>query len=134
MDDAKMWNTKWCVKTATLSIYCYHRRAAAGSVQHRSRCAGLSAEKTGGAGGRLRCRRRCRYRRLQSDLFGEFNLESSAVTQARLQVVDNLNKRYGKGTLHFAAEDLSRAWEPKHDLRSPRYTSDWQELPIAIIK
>lgn len=73
-------------------------------------------------------------RYLQSDLFGEFNLASSAITQSRLQAVDSLNKRYGKGTLYFAAEDLSRTWEPKHDLRSPRYTSNWQELPIAIIK
>lgn len=73
-------------------------------------------------------------RYLQSDLFGKFDLESAAVTQSKLQAIDSLNKRYGKRTLHFAAEDLSITWQPKHDLRSPRYTSDWQELPIAIIK
>ena len=73
-------------------------------------------------------------RYLQSDIFGQFDLKSATVTQSKLQAIDNLNKRYGKRTLHFAAEDLSSTWQPKHDLRSPRYTSDWQELPIAIIK
>lgn len=73
-------------------------------------------------------------RYLQSDLFGQFDLKSASVTQSKLQAIDSLNRRYGKRTLHFAAEDLNSTWQPKHDLRSPRYTSDWQELPIAIIK
>ncbi len=73
-------------------------------------------------------------RYLQADMFGQFDLKSATTTQSKLQAIDNLNQRYGKRTLHFAAEDLSSTWQPKHDLRSPRYTSDWQELPIAIIK
>lgn len=70
-------------------------------------------------------------RRFQPDLFGRTNLRASQRAQARLQVVDALNSRYGRGTLHYAAEDLSRRWQPKHRLRSRRYTTDWQELPVA---
>jgi len=68
-------------------------------------------------------------RHLQSDLFDNTNLTELQASQARMQAVDALNDRYGKGTLRFAAEDLSHAWEPKHALRSPRYTTQWQELP-----
>jgi hypothetical protein len=31
--------------------------------------------------------------------------------------------------VRYAAEDLSQAWEPKHVYRSPRFTTQWQELP-----
>lgn len=67
---------------------------------------------------------------LQPDLFGEVNLATAHTSQARMAAVDSLNGRYGKGTLRFAAEDLSQAWKPKHALGSPRYTTQWQELPI----
>lgn len=44
--------------------------------------------------------------------------------------VDALNARYGLGTVWHAAEDKSRAsWQSKHALRSPRYTTNWLELP-----
>jgi DNA polymerase V len=44
--------------------------------------------------------------------------------------VDALNARYGMGTVWHAAEDKSRAhWQSKHALRSPRYTTNWTELP-----
>lgn len=44
--------------------------------------------------------------------------------------VDELNARYGLGTVWHAAEDKSRAqWQSKHTLRSPRYTTNWTELP-----
>lgn len=44
--------------------------------------------------------------------------------------VDALNARYGQGTVWHAAEDKSHAaWQSKHALRSPRYTTNWVELP-----
>ncbi len=70
---------------------------------------------------------------IQTDIFGDVNLEQNQNSQARLQTFDAINRRYGKSTIRFAAEDLSRAWEPKHQLRSSRYTTNWQELPIARI-
>ncbi len=68
--------------------------------------------------------------RLQPDLFGDINLHSVQVTHARSHALDIINNRYGAGTLHYAAEDLSQAWQPRQQLRSPRYTTDWSELPL----
>ena len=48
--------------------------------------------------------------------------------------VDALNARYGQGTVWHAAEDKSHAaWQSKHALRSPRYTTNWAELPRVSI-
>ena len=49
-----------------------------------------------------------------------------------MQSVDELNKRYGLGTVWHAAEDKSHAgWQSKHARRSQRYTTSWSELPIV---
>ncbi|HVW23595.1 MAG TPA: Y-family DNA polymerase [Candidatus Saccharimonadales bacterium] len=50
--------------------------------------------------------------------------------QAKLAAMDALNDRYGRGTLRYAAEDLSQAWLPKKAHRSQHYTSSWDELPL----
>lgn len=44
--------------------------------------------------------------------------------------VDSLNKKYGLGTVWYAAEDKKHAsWQSKQALRSPAYTTRWEELP-----
>lgn len=70
---------------------------------------------------------------LQTDLLGMVNVPEHDRAQQRMQAIDNLNARYGKRKLHFAAEDLANTWEPKHKLRTPRYTSTWRELPVVRI-
>ncbi|MEK7059737.1 MAG: Y-family DNA polymerase [Patescibacteria group bacterium] len=66
---------------------------------------------------------------LQPDLFGSIDLADHRASQARLQALDTINSRYGQHTVHYAAEDLSSTWRPKRELRSPHYTTDWNELP-----
>lgn len=68
---------------------------------------------------------------LQTDLLGEFNLAQHSKSSARTTALDNLNSRFGRRTIHYAAEDLAQAWEPRRKLRSPRYTTNWQELPAV---
>lgn len=70
-------------------------------------------------------------RMLQTDLWGEVDPAAVETGQARLQALDAINRRYGKRTLRYAAEDLSEAWHPRQQLRSPRYTTEWDELPVA---
>ncbi len=70
---------------------------------------------------------------LQTDLFNDAGLAKAQVGQARLQAFDAINAQYGKGIIRYAAEDLSHSWEPKQQLRSPRYTTNWLELPVACI-
>lgn len=71
---------------------------------------------------------------LQLDLLGTVDHAGSDRARARLQAFDAINARYGRTTLRFAAEDLSQRWEPKHQLRSPRYTTQWDELPVAAMR
>jgi DNA polymerase V len=71
--------------------------------------------------------------KLQTDLLGQVDVAMAESSSQRLKAVDSINARYGKTTIRYAAEDLSDAWQPKHNLRSPRYTTNWQELPIARI-
>lgn len=68
---------------------------------------------------------------LQPDLFGDTDLLNVQTTQSRSRALDSINSRYGPGTLYYAAEDLSQAWQPRRQLRSPRYTTNWQELPLV---
>jgi DNA polymerase V len=69
----------------------------------------------------------------QLDLFGKVNVAAHDREQARMAAVDHLNDRYGKGHLIYAAERLSSAWRPRHNLGSPRYTSAWDDLPEARV-
>ncbi|HEX5744039.1 MAG TPA: Y-family DNA polymerase [Candidatus Saccharimonadales bacterium] len=66
----------------------------------------------------------------QADLWGDSDPSASRAAQDRLQALDSINDRYGKRTLRYAAEDLSQAWHPRQRLRSPRYTTEWDELPV----
>ncbi len=68
---------------------------------------------------------------VQVDLFGEVQPEHEAASWARMQALDSLNNRYGRKTVHYAAEDLGKKWRPIYKLRSPRYTSRWSELPTV---
>ena len=70
---------------------------------------------------------------IQTDLFGTVNLINHARSTTRMNIMDSVNNRYGGRHLRFAAEDLSQSWRPKRALKSPRYTSSWQELPEVQI-
>ena len=68
---------------------------------------------------------------LQVDLFDRVRTKAHDSSRARMEAIDAINNRFGRGRIHFASEDLSARWEPKHQLRSPHYVSRWDELPVA---
>ncbi|HUC89358.1 MAG TPA: Y-family DNA polymerase [Patescibacteria group bacterium] len=70
---------------------------------------------------------------LQTDLFGKVDGAKHDTSQARMQAIDRINKRHGKGKIYYASQDLSKSWQPKQQIRSPRYVSSWDELPEAHI-
>lgn len=70
---------------------------------------------------------------LQLDLLGTVRASAHDASQARMAALDAINVRFGSHTIHYAAEDLSRSWQPKRGARSPRYVSSWDELPEAYI-
>jgi DNA polymerase V len=48
-----------------------------------------------------------------------------------MEVIDSLNRRYGSGTIRFASEGMRQEWKMRSDLRSPRYTTRWDELLVV---
>lgn len=70
---------------------------------------------------------------LQTDILGFVDTAKHDQRSARMAAIDAINNHYGKGKIHYAAEDLSKSWQPKHQIRSPHYLSDWDELPVARI-
>ena len=70
---------------------------------------------------------------LQTDLFGQVDTGAHGRSAARMRAVDHINARHGRGHIYYAAEDLSKSWQPKQRIRSPRYLSSWDELPEAHI-
>lgn len=70
---------------------------------------------------------------LQTDLLGCVDPQVHSKNRQRMSALDNVNKRYGKHTVHYASEDLGNAWQPKHQIGVPRYTTRWDELPIIYV-
>ena len=48
-----------------------------------------------------------------------------------MAVMDAINRTWGRGTLRSAAAGTSSKWAMRSDNRSPRYTTQWEELPVA---
>lgn len=54
--------------------------------------------------------------------------EKAAKTMA---VMDSINRVWGRGTLRSGATGGAKRWAMRSENRSPRYTTQWEELPIA---
>ncbi|MCS4047559.1 DNA polymerase V [Salinibacter ruber] len=70
----------------------------------------------------------------QESLFGQGREEDEDLMEA----VDRINQEHGKGAIGLAAAGLpegkghlGREWTMKRQRRSPRYTTRWDELPVA---
>lgn len=51
-----------------------------------------------------------------------------------MTALDAINDRYGKGTMHVASTglaDRTRQWGMRQELRTPNYTTDWDQVPIV---
>ena len=51
-----------------------------------------------------------------------------------MSTLDGINARYGKGTVHVASTGhtaSSKDWGMRQDRRTPRYTTNWLEIPLA---
>jgi len=65
----------------------------------------------------------------QGALFGG----EDATDDMLMAAVDQINREMGRGTIGVAAAGLrgQRAWSMKRERKSPRYTTQWDELPVA---
>ncbi len=51
--------------------------------------------------------------------------------QSLMQVMDQVNSMFGRGTLRSGAEGIQPAWRMKRERMSPAYTTRWDELAIV---
>lgn len=49
-----------------------------------------------------------------------------------MQVLDELNGKFGRNTLQLASSGIEQPWSTLFEFRTPRYTTRWDELPTAI--
>ena len=70
----------------------------------------------------------CNKNAIQTSLFWDPNTERN---KAVLHVVDQLMSKYGRKKIRWAAEGLKQPWAMRRSHLSPRYTTHWQEIPIA---
>jgi DNA polymerase V len=62
---------------------------------------------------------------------GMFESENYAKSDALMAVIDRINKQSGKGSVFFASVGTKPNWRMKNYLRSPRYTTSWEELLLV---
>ena len=60
--------------------------------------------------------------------------EEGGRPQVLIQLLDEINGRYGRRTLQFAAEGIARSWTMRRDRLSPGYTTSWEELPKVLAR
>lgn len=65
---------------------------------------------------------------IQRSLFSNHDEQKA---KSLMNVMDAINKQFGKETIKLAATGTNRKWVMKSQQRSPRYTTNWRELPIV---
>ncbi len=68
---------------------------------------------------------------VQQDLFA---VQLDGRSKVMMGVLDGINRRLGRGTVHSAREGFTQPWRMKQEHKSPAYTTRWDELPIATIR
>lgn len=64
----------------------------------------------------------------QLDLFLQASDEVVQKTEDLMSILGKINQRFGRHTLHLAAEGRTKPWDARLQMRSPCYTTQWTEL------
>ncbi len=68
------------------------------------------------------------------DLGDDDSIEDIADKARLMSALDAINKRYGRGTMKMASAGLDgdrRVWFMRQERRTPAYTTNWADIPIA---
>lgn len=70
----------------------------------------------------------------QLDLLHQVSQKELQKTEDFMLIFDKINQKFGRNTLYLAAEGCnSKPWDARLQMRSPRYTTCWSELPAVRI-
>ena len=62
---------------------------------------------------------------------GNLFIEANPRLERLMVVVDGLNKKWGRDTIHCKPRRKSSDWMMRQDLLSPSYTTRWEEIPVV---
>lgn len=72
---------------------------------------------------------------LQHDLFDDPQSEADQARNERLMsVIDKINREHGRDAVSIGKPRAGNAWALRCQHRTPRYTTRWDELPIARLR
>jgi DNA polymerase V len=63
----------------------------------------------------------------QQDLFSEDKSNPKL-----MDTIDNLNHRYGSGTMVLAGQGVEQKWAMRRDKLTPQYTTKWSDIPSIV--
>lgn len=69
---------------------------------------------------------------IQLDLFHQPSDETLIKKDVLMSLFDSINTRFGSHTIKLAAEGYSKPWAMRAQMRSPCYTTRWNELPKVL--
>lgn len=65
------------------------------------------------------------------DLFAQIDLPDTSRSRVLMATLDEINAKMGRGTVRSAGEGVQKPWAMRSDRKSPAFTTDWAQLPIA---
>lgn len=68
----------------------------------------------------------------QMDFFDTPCHAALAKTEQLMATLDAINHKFGRHTLYLAAEGCSKPWAMRSQMKSPNYTTQWNDLPVVI--
>ena len=66
---------------------------------------------------------------VQATLFDD--TAKQAKSASMMSVMDSINRKMGKGSMTIAASGIQHRWAMRRERKTPNYTTDWNELPVA---
>lgn len=73
----------------------------------------------------------CRANQVPVDLFSQMELPDTERSKVLMATLDEINAKMGRGTVRSAGEGLAKVWAMRSGNKSPEFTTDWKQLPIA---
>jgi len=66
---------------------------------------------------------------VQATLFDD--TAKQAKSAGMMSVMDSINRKMGKGSMTIASSGIQHRWAMRRERKTPNYTTDWDELPVA---
>ena len=66
----------------------------------------------------------------QLDIFGFSNSDNRS--QVLMDTMDKINLKFPNNKLKLASEGIKQTWVMNRNLKTPNYTTDWNDLPVTV--